>query len=71
MSELEKRVIVLEAEVKLLKDLLMSQTNVQFIGAPVLQAPEPKCGCPIIGVPHTRGPGCQDSWVTCNVMRSV
>jgi len=67
MSDLEKRIIVLEAEVKLLKELLMSQAQVQFASAPVFQV-EPQCGCPVIGVPHTRSPGCQDSWVTCRAM---
>lgn len=63
MNELEKRIIALEAEVQLLKQLLVSQLQPNVV---VSQQP-PQCSCPIIGVPHSRGPSCKDTWVICNV----
>lgn len=65
MLDLEKRVIALEAEVKLLKELLMSRVDIQITGTAPHEVAQ--CKCPVIGVPHQRTAGCLDSWATCKI----
>ena len=83
METVEARIIKLEAEVKVLKEMVQAlisrpaypeRTGPAVIGPitlpPTILPPtifEPlTCSCPASTIPHARGPGCQDTWITCD-----